>query len=51
MEPNLLGLGIGGMFGAALYLAGLAEPDKIIGTLRLQSGMLLRFYQQASTQS
>lgn len=42
MEPILLGLGIGGMFGAALYLAGLAEPDKIIGTLRLKDFHAMR---------
>ena len=36
MSPILLGLIIGILFGAALYLGGLAEPDKIIGTLRLK---------------
>jgi uncharacterized membrane protein YedE/YeeE len=42
METTLLGLAIGGLFGAGLYLAGLAEPDKIIGTLRLKDFHALR---------
>jgi hypothetical protein len=42
MEQILLGLGVGGMFGAGLFLAGLAEPDKIIGTLRLKDFHALR---------
>lgn len=36
MSPIVLGLLIGILFGAALYLGGLAEPDKIIGSLRLK---------------
>jgi uncharacterized membrane protein YedE/YeeE len=36
MSPVALGLIIGILFGAALYLGGLAEPDKIIGSLRLK---------------
>ena len=36
MSANLTGFIIGALFGAALFLAGLAEPDKIIGTLRLK---------------
>ena len=42
METTLLGLGIGGLFGAGLYLAGLADPDKIIGALRLKDLHALR---------
>lgn len=42
METTLLGLAIGGLFGAGLYLAGLAEPDKIIGTLRLKDFHAMR---------
>jgi uncharacterized membrane protein YedE/YeeE len=33
---DLLGLGVGIVFGALLFLSGLANPDKIIGTLRLK---------------
>ncbi|MBI9016961.1 MAG: YeeE/YedE family protein [Phycisphaerae bacterium] len=33
---DYLGFMIGMLFGAALFLAGLANPDKIIGTLRLK---------------
>ncbi|MBW8000435.1 MAG: hypothetical protein FVQ80_00230 [Planctomycetes bacterium] len=36
METNILGFFIGGLFGAGLFLAGLADPDKIVGTLRLK---------------
>jgi len=32
----ILGLFVGGLFGAALAIAALADPDKIIGTLRLK---------------
>ncbi|MBN1256915.1 MAG: YeeE/YedE family protein [Planctomycetes bacterium] len=35
-NPIILGLIIGALFGAALFLSGLANPDKIIGTLRLK---------------
>ena len=38
----LLGLIVGGLFGAGLILAGLADPDKIIGTLRLKDFHALR---------
>jgi len=37
-----LPLSIGGLFGAALYLSGLADPDKIIGTLRLKDFHAMR---------
>lgn len=37
-----LGLGVGFLFGAALYLSGLAEPDRIIGTLRLKDFHAMR---------
>jgi uncharacterized membrane protein YedE/YeeE len=36
METQISGLAIGIIFGAALVLAALADPDKIIGTLRLK---------------
>lgn len=36
MSTVFWGLLIGFLFGAALYLGGLAEPDKIIGSLRLK---------------
>ena len=36
MTSTISGLLIGFLFGAALILAGLADPDKIIGTLRLK---------------
>lgn len=42
MSPILLGLVIGILFGAALYMGGLAEPDKIIGTLRLKDFHAMR---------
>lgn len=42
MSPLILGLIIGSLFGAALFLAGLADPDKIIGTLRLKDLHALR---------
>jgi len=42
MSSMLLGLLIGGLFGAALYLGGLANPDKIIGTLRLKDFHAMR---------
>lgn len=36
MAIDWTGLMIGAFFGAALFLGGLADPDKIIGTLRLK---------------
>lgn len=39
---NLLGFVIGLLFGAALFLSGLANPDKIVGTLRLKDLHALR---------
>jgi len=36
MTDQILGLIIGGLFGAGLFWSGLADPDKIIGTLRLK---------------
>lgn len=36
MSPQVTGLIVGALFGAALYLGGLADPDKIVGTLRLK---------------
>lgn len=35
-EMQILALGVGGVFGMALVLAELADPDRIIGTLRLK---------------
>jgi len=40
MDP--LGLGVGITFGALLFLAGLADPDKIVGTLRLKDFHAMR---------
>lgn len=40
MDP--LGLAIGAAFGAALVLSGLADPDKIVGGLRLRDLHVLR---------
>jgi uncharacterized membrane protein YedE/YeeE len=34
--PEILGLCVGLLFGLSLFVAGLANPDKIIGTLRLK---------------
>ena len=39
---DMLGFLIGGLFGAALFMGGLAEPDKIIGTLRLKDFHVMR---------
>lgn len=39
---DLLGLGIGVLFGAFLFLAGLANPDKIIGALRFKDFHVIR---------
>jgi uncharacterized membrane protein YedE/YeeE len=38
----ITGLAVGGLFGAALVLAALADPDKIIGTLRLKDFHAMR---------
>ncbi len=35
-NPMIIGLIVGALFGATLILSGLANPDKIIGTLRLK---------------
>lgn len=42
MSTVLIGLIIGIAFGAALYLSDLANPDKIIGTLRLKDFHAMR---------
>ena len=42
ISPNVLGFGIGVLFGAALFLSGLADPDKIVGTLRLKDFHAMR---------
>ncbi len=43
MSPQaILGLFIGGLFGACLVIAALADPDKIIGTLRLKDFHAMR---------
>ena len=42
MTTILLGLLIGGLFGAGLFVSGLAEPDKIVGTLRLKDFHAMR---------
>ena len=42
MTTDLIGFGIGALFGAFLVLAGLADPDKIIGALRLKDFHALR---------
>ncbi len=39
---DITGFGIGLLFGAALFLAGLADPDKMVGTLRLRDLHALR---------
>jgi uncharacterized membrane protein YedE/YeeE len=39
---DVLGFGIGVAFGAFLFLSGLANPDKLIGTLRLKDGHGMR---------
>jgi len=41
-EMQILALGVGGVFGAALVLAELADPDRIIGTLRLKDFHAMR---------
>jgi hypothetical protein len=42
MQDQILGLIIGGVFGAGLFLSGLANPDKIIGALRLRDFHAIR---------
>ncbi len=42
MSPNVIGFIIGVLFGASLILGGLADPDKIIGTLRLKDFHAMR---------
>jgi uncharacterized membrane protein YedE/YeeE len=42
MNTEVLGFFIGGLFGMALFLGGLAEPDKIVGTLRLKDFHAMR---------
>lgn len=42
MPTEVLGFIIGGFFGAFLVLGGLADPDKIIGTLRLKDFHAMR---------
>jgi len=39
---NMAGFVVGVLFGAALFLGGLADPDKIVGTLRLKDLHALR---------
>ena len=41
-EMQILALGVGGAFGMALVLAELADPDRIIGTLRLKDFHAMR---------
>ena len=41
-EMQILALGVGGVFGMALVLAELADPDRIIGTLRLKDFHAMR---------
>jgi uncharacterized membrane protein YedE/YeeE len=42
LSDQVVGLGIGAIFGACLFLAGLADPDKIIGSLRLKDFHAMR---------
>lgn len=42
MTTAITGLVIGFLFGGGLFLAGLADPDKIIGTLRLKDFHAMR---------
>ena len=42
MPTEMIGFIIGVLFGAGLLLAGLADPDKIIGTLRLKDFHAMR---------
>ena len=41
-EMQILALGVGGVFGVALIVAELADPDRIIGTLRLKDFHAMR---------
>ena len=41
-QMQILALGVGGVFGMALILAELADPDRIIGTLRLKDFHAMR---------
>jgi uncharacterized membrane protein YedE/YeeE len=42
MSTEVIGFIIGVIFGAGLFLGGLADPDKIIGTLRLKDFHAMR---------
>jgi hypothetical protein len=42
LPVNVLGFAVGTLFGAFLFLAGLADPDKIVGSLRLKDLHALR---------
>ncbi|MBN1764219.1 MAG: YeeE/YedE family protein [Sedimentisphaerales bacterium] len=42
MSENMISFIIGALFGVALLLGGLADPDKIIGTLRLKDFHAMR---------
>ena len=42
MSTGIVGFIVGVLFGAGLLLAGLADPDKIIGTLRLKDFHAMR---------
>jgi hypothetical protein len=42
MENSIVGLIMGSIFGACLVLSGLADPDKIIGSLRLKDFYAIR---------
>ena len=42
MSNEMIGFVVGLLFGACLFLGGLADPDKIIGTLRLKDFHALR---------
>ena len=42
MSTEMIGFIVGVLFGAGLLLAGLADPDKIIGTLRLKDFHAMR---------
>ena len=42
MSTQVMGLIVGGLFGGCLFLGGLADPDKIVGTLRLKDFHAMR---------
>lgn len=42
MSTEMIGFIVGVLFGAGLFLGGLADPDKIIGTLRLKDFHAMR---------